>query len=128
MRQQDLFRMPRKPWNAGRLIGPNAPLKPKHIWAIRPLAERPVSAQKPGLLVAHYRRNAATAAALQSCGREPCRRSRALARSARWITVDAALNLPAVTARFTATQTPTVALVQFTVPYDAEVGRSRIGL
>jgi hypothetical protein len=27
--------MPRKPWNAGRLIGPKAPLKPKYIWAIR---------------------------------------------------------------------------------------------
>ena len=35
MRQSDLFRVPRKPWNAGRLIGPKAPLKPKHIWAIR---------------------------------------------------------------------------------------------
>jgi integrase len=35
MPQPDLFRMPRKPWNAGRLIGPKAPLKPKHIWAIR---------------------------------------------------------------------------------------------
>ncbi|MFC3691586.1 tyrosine-type recombinase/integrase [Chenggangzhangella methanolivorans] len=35
MRQPDLFRLPKKPWNAGRLIGPKAPLKPKHIWAIR---------------------------------------------------------------------------------------------
>jgi integrase len=35
MAQPDLFRTPRKPWNAGRLIGPKAPLKPKHIWAIR---------------------------------------------------------------------------------------------
>lgn len=35
MRQPDLFRMPKKPWNAGRIIGPKAPLKPKHIWAIR---------------------------------------------------------------------------------------------
>jgi integrase len=35
MRQQDLFRLPNKPWNAGRLIGPKAPLKPKHVWAIR---------------------------------------------------------------------------------------------
>lgn len=35
MGQPDLFRMPRKPWNAGRMIGPKAPLKPKHIWAIR---------------------------------------------------------------------------------------------
>lgn len=35
MRQPDLFRVPQKPWNAGRLIGPKAPLKPKHIWAIR---------------------------------------------------------------------------------------------
>ncbi|WP_296595556.1 tyrosine-type recombinase/integrase [Phenylobacterium sp.] len=35
MAQPDLFRTPRRPWNAGRLIGPKAPLKPKHIWAIR---------------------------------------------------------------------------------------------
>jgi integrase len=35
MRQQDLFRLPTSPWNAGRVIGPKAPLKPKHIWAIR---------------------------------------------------------------------------------------------
>jgi integrase len=35
MRQQDLFKLPRKPWNAGRLVGPKAPLKPKHVWAIR---------------------------------------------------------------------------------------------
>lgn len=24
-----------RPWNAGRIIGPKPPLKPKHIWAIR---------------------------------------------------------------------------------------------
>lgn len=35
MRQSDLFIIPRRPWNAGRLIGPKAPLKPKHVWAIR---------------------------------------------------------------------------------------------
>lgn len=35
MRQSDLFRTPTKPWNAGRLVGAKAPLKPKHIWAIR---------------------------------------------------------------------------------------------
>ena len=35
MRQSDLFIIPRQPWNAGRLIGSKAPLKPKHIWAIR---------------------------------------------------------------------------------------------
>ena len=35
MLQPDLFRTPQKPWNAGRLVGPKAPLKPKHIWAIR---------------------------------------------------------------------------------------------
>ena len=35
MRQSDLFIPPKRPWNAGRLIGPKAPLKPKHIWAIR---------------------------------------------------------------------------------------------
>jgi integrase len=26
---------PEKPWNAGRIIGPKAPLTPKHVWAIR---------------------------------------------------------------------------------------------
>jgi integrase len=35
MRQSDLFIQSRRPWNKGRLIGPKAPLKPKHIWAIR---------------------------------------------------------------------------------------------
>jgi len=35
MGQPDLFRIPRKPWNAGRMIGAKAPLKPKFIWAIR---------------------------------------------------------------------------------------------
>ena len=35
MSQSDLFHLPRKPWNAGRLIGAKAPLKPKHIWGIR---------------------------------------------------------------------------------------------
>jgi integrase len=35
MRQPDLFRPSSRPWNAGRLVGPKAPLKPKHIWAIR---------------------------------------------------------------------------------------------
>lgn len=35
MSQPDLFRTSSKPWNAGRLIGPKAPLKPKHVWAIR---------------------------------------------------------------------------------------------
>lgn len=35
MGQPDLFRLPRKPRNAGRMIGAKAPLKPKHIWAIR---------------------------------------------------------------------------------------------
>lgn len=35
MRQPDLFIPTQRPWNAGRLIGPKAPLKPKHIWAIR---------------------------------------------------------------------------------------------
>lgn len=34
-RQSDLFIRPRRPLNAGRLIGPKAPFKPKHIWAIR---------------------------------------------------------------------------------------------
>ena len=35
MGQPDPFRMPRKPGNAGRMTGAKAPLKPKHIWAIR---------------------------------------------------------------------------------------------
>jgi len=35
MRQSDLFIKSKRPWNAGRLIGPKAPFKPKHIWAIR---------------------------------------------------------------------------------------------
>lgn len=35
MSQRDLFRQANKPWNAGRIIGPKAPFKPKHIWAIR---------------------------------------------------------------------------------------------
>ena len=35
MRPPDLFRTPKKPWNAGRIMGPKAPLKPKHVWAIR---------------------------------------------------------------------------------------------
>lgn len=33
--QRDLFREPPKPWNSGRIIGPKAPFKPKHVWAIR---------------------------------------------------------------------------------------------
>src|ERR1700751_496272 len=35
MAQLDLFRLPPRPWNTGRMIGPKPPLKPKHIWAIR---------------------------------------------------------------------------------------------
>jgi len=35
MGQPDLFRIPPRPWNTGRMIGPKPPLKPKHIWAIR---------------------------------------------------------------------------------------------
>lgn len=35
MRKSDLFIQPKRPWNAGRLVGPKAPLKPKHIWATR---------------------------------------------------------------------------------------------
>ena len=35
MSQPDPFRTPKKAWNADRLIGPKAPLKPKHVWAIR---------------------------------------------------------------------------------------------
>ena len=29
MRPSDLFIQPKRPWNAGRVIGPKAPLKPK---------------------------------------------------------------------------------------------------
>ncbi len=35
MAQSDFFKFPCKPWNTGRLVGAKAPLKPKHIWAIR---------------------------------------------------------------------------------------------
>jgi integrase len=35
MTQSELSRSPHKPWNAGRIIGPKAPFKPKHVWAIR---------------------------------------------------------------------------------------------
>ena len=35
MSQLDLFCAPRRPWNVGKLVGAKAPLKPKHIWAIR---------------------------------------------------------------------------------------------
>lgn len=35
MPQLDFFRVPPRPWNSGRMIGPKPPLKPKHIWAIR---------------------------------------------------------------------------------------------
>ena len=35
MAQIDLFRMPKQPWNSGRIIGAKPPLKPKHIWGIR---------------------------------------------------------------------------------------------
>ena len=35
MAQTDLFTLPHKPWNVGRLVGAKAPLKPKHIWGIR---------------------------------------------------------------------------------------------
>lgn len=31
MGQPDLFQMALKPWNADRMIGMKAPLKPKHI-------------------------------------------------------------------------------------------------
>ena len=33
--QRDLFRPNPRPWNVGRIIGPKAPFKPKHVWAIR---------------------------------------------------------------------------------------------
>ena len=35
MPQRDLFRLPHRPWNSGRIIGPKPPFKPKHVWAIR---------------------------------------------------------------------------------------------
>lgn len=39
MAQTDLFTLPHKPWNAGRLVGAKAPLKPKHIWGDTPAAQ-----------------------------------------------------------------------------------------
>jgi integrase len=35
MAQLDLFRVRKRPWNSGRIIGAKPPLKPKHIWGIR---------------------------------------------------------------------------------------------
>ena len=35
MAQIDLVRMPKRPWNSGRIIGAKPPFKPKHIWGIR---------------------------------------------------------------------------------------------
>ena len=35
MAQIDLFRIPKRPWNSGRIIGAKPPFKPKHIWGIR---------------------------------------------------------------------------------------------
>lgn len=35
MSQPDLFRVPHRPWNAGRMTGAKALLKPKQIWVIR---------------------------------------------------------------------------------------------
>jgi integrase len=34
MARRDLFHPPSSSWNAGRIIRPKPPLKPKHIWAI----------------------------------------------------------------------------------------------
>jgi integrase len=61
MRQPDMFRVPKKPWNAGRIIGPKAPLKPKHIWAIR--QQLKVSARKRDLAMF----NCAIDAKLRAC-------------------------------------------------------------
>lgn len=35
MAQFDLFRIPQRPWNKGRIIGAKPPLKPEHVWGIR---------------------------------------------------------------------------------------------
>ena len=35
MAQFCLFRIPKPPWNSGRIIGAKPPLKPKHVWDIR---------------------------------------------------------------------------------------------
>jgi hypothetical protein len=35
MAQIDLFRISKRPWNSGRIIGAKPPLKPKHVWGIR---------------------------------------------------------------------------------------------
>jgi integrase len=61
MRQPDLFRTPKKPWNAGHIIGPKAPLKPKHIWAIR--QQLKASGRRPDLAMF----NCAIDAKLRAC-------------------------------------------------------------
>ena len=35
MPHNELHPSPRAPWNAGRIVGPKPPFRPKHIWAIR---------------------------------------------------------------------------------------------
>jgi len=50
MRQPDSFRSPKKAWNAGRIIGPKAPLKPKHICAIRQARPKVRNVWKTGVL------------------------------------------------------------------------------
>ena len=35
MKMQMAHSIPRKPWNAGVIVGAKPPLKPKHIWALR---------------------------------------------------------------------------------------------
>lgn len=35
MSVQQFEQVKRRPWNAGRIIGPKPPLKPQHIWALR---------------------------------------------------------------------------------------------
>ena len=61
MRQSDLFIQPKRPRNAGRLIGPKAPLKPQRIRAIRQKAQ--VARRVRDLAMF----NCALAARLRSC-------------------------------------------------------------
>jgi len=57
MRQSDLFIIPRRPWNAGRLIGPKAPPTPPPVRASpsSPPGSGTVGVASPDLVVANAR-------------------------------------------------------------------------
>ena len=61
MAQIDLFRMPKRPWNSGRIIGAKPPLKPKHIWGIRQQLRTAGKVRDPALF------NCALDAKLRGC-------------------------------------------------------------